>query len=90
MNTLFDLIASLETTHNIIIGILQNFRNYYPDANAQNINIMINLLQEVSSLNQLLNRTSSISVNDSISVYLKVFKYKISSSFNSFIFYNIL
>ncbi len=72
LNTLCKLCSILEMTITKLTSILKNLKNIYPSGNASDINALLDVLHEASALNELLNRSSSIPVFQSIKIQLKV------------------
>ncbi|CAF1118896.1 unnamed protein product [Brachionus calyciflorus] len=72
MIKLLEFISILETIHTTIVNILRDLQMFNPDPTSKRLSALLELMEELSSLNEFLNRTSSISVNDSIRIHIKI------------------
>ncbi|RNA00574.1 hypothetical protein BpHYR1_053080 [Brachionus plicatilis] len=78
-NSILDLIEILENTNSNIVNILRDLKVFSPDPNSHKIGTyslqikgsLFELMEELAELNEFLNRTSSISINDSIKIHIK-------------------
>jgi hypothetical protein len=72
LETLCKLFSVLELTMTKLGNVMKNLKSIYPSGSDRDINALLDILHEVTSLNELLNRSSSIHVFQSIKIHLQV------------------
>ena len=81
MDQLFKLFSILETAYNKLINICKDLKNIFPCGNDRDINSLLDLIQEIQSLNELLYRSTSLPVFELIKINVKVLTAFIKDNF---------